>query len=183
MSYRKLFGEAGSVNKALAQEGRVKMREITRHYHPNNIYNFDESAYFFRKISQWTIAPIGVPMSGVKADKSRVTMVVGANATGTERLPLLITGTADTSVPFRNMLEHIHWVGDKTWQPQSPFFHYAHSKKGWMTGDIFRAWRRDSTCRELSLHVVCIKFVTHTRVVYQFYCKRISRRMRRRLTG
>lgn len=70
-------------------------------------------------------------------------MALGANCSGTERLPLLVIGTAAMPVPFRANAHLVHWVGDAERQPVDPVFHYAHTKKGWMAGAVFRAWLRE----------------------------------------
>jgi hypothetical protein len=146
LSHRKLFGEAGSVKQQAIVSGRSMVKELTMFYHPNDIFNFDESAYFYRKMAVYTIAPVDVHLHGTKQDKTRVTMAVCTNASGTERLPLLIVGTAAMPVPFRLQQDLIHWVGTND-QIENPLFHYAYSKKGRMTGEIFRAWVTELNAR------------------------------------
>ncbi|GLD97284.1 hypothetical protein PINS_up005967 [Pythium insidiosum] len=76
---------------------------------------------------------------GVKLDKSRVTVGVAANADGTERLPVLIIGSANVVVPFRPQQHQIHWVGNKNRQPADPL-HYSYSAKASMNSQIFESW-------------------------------------------
>ena len=47
-NYRQ-HGEASSVNTELAEEEMRKLREELKQYHPNDIYNMDETALFWRR--------------------------------------------------------------------------------------------------------------------------------------
>lgn len=58
--------------------------------------------------------------------KDRVTVMVGANADGSERLPLLVIGKSKNTRCFKNV--------------RSLPVEYNNSKKAWMTSEIFRAW-------------------------------------------
>lgn len=66
LTHQTLFGEAGSVKKTVIETGRQRMQEVTRLYHPDDIFNFDESAYFYWRKATRTIAPIGMTLSGTK---------------------------------------------------------------------------------------------------------------------
>jgi hypothetical protein len=56
-NYRQ-HGEAGSVNTELAEEEMCKIREELKQYHPNDIYNMDETALFWRRGASNTQATI-----------------------------------------------------------------------------------------------------------------------------
>ncbi|KAJ0391468.1 hypothetical protein P43SY_011393 [Pythium insidiosum] len=116
------------------------MRTLLSTYKLSDIFNFDETAFYYRRRAKYTVAPVNVEVDGVKLDKSRVTVGVAANADGTERLPVLIIGSANVPVPFRSQKHQIHWVGDKNRQPADPLFHYAYSAKAWMNSQIFESW-------------------------------------------
>ncbi|KIJ47021.1 hypothetical protein M422DRAFT_164430, partial [Sphaerobolus stellatus SS14] len=70
-------------------------------------------------------------MSGKKAEKFRITLGVGCNATGTEKLPLLFIGKSKQPRCFKG----------KT--PRSLRLDYYNNTKAWMTMDIFERWIKD----------------------------------------
>ena len=63
----------------------------------------------------------------MKQSKTRITVALGANASGTHKLPPLFIGFAMQPRCFAG-------------RPESLGCDYASGKKAWMTGDIFRAW-------------------------------------------
>lgn len=69
---------------------------------------------------------------GVKTDKRRISYALTTNATGTERLPPLVIGTARCPTAFGSRKE-----------PKDFGYQYAYNKKAWMTQIIFTEWLRD----------------------------------------
>lgn len=125
-AFRRLHGEAGSVDSQEVEGGRKLMQAAASGYWRCDVFNMDETG-FYRQVPMRTIAR-GLA-SGLKQDKSRVTLCVGSNADGTKKLPLLVIGTAKNPVAFRGHdVEGELGIG------------YVNTKKGWMTGAVFRDW-------------------------------------------
>ena len=67
---------------------RIELKTILSHFDPENIYNFDETALFFRLQPNKTLASTAT--SGTKVDKNRLTIGVCTNATGTDKCILVM---------------------------------------------------------------------------------------------
>lgn len=104
-------------------EGAQQLRSIIGLYSPRDVFNMDEAAFFYNAVPRGSICKNAAP--ALKQHKDRLTMVVCANATGTEKLPLLHLGRSTTPC----------WYSSK---PAS--LQYFGSPKGWMTGWMFQQW-------------------------------------------
>ncbi|RHY48931.1 hypothetical protein DYB30_011112 [Aphanomyces astaci] len=89
---RRVYGEAASASEQVVNEGRLRLRDVTRGYEKRNIYNLDETAYFYCSSQTKTICTLSMP--GRKKVKKRITVAVTSNADGSCRWPLLFIGTA-----------------------------------------------------------------------------------------
>nr|CCA22268.1 hypothetical protein TRIADDRAFT_5525 [Albugo laibachii Nc14] len=78
--------------KSRLEKGRVVLCARIVDYEAKDVYNLDETALYYCKPPNKTIAT--EPMSGRKSDKKHLTVAVAANADGTEKLPLLFVGSA-----------------------------------------------------------------------------------------
>lgn len=123
LSRRKRHGEAGSVDTRDAEEERKRLQPILKKYNPEDIWNFDETAFNWRQLLNWTLASQEV--SGTKLDKSRLSVLVGTNMTGTEKFQLLFIGKSKQPRCFKK----------KT--PKAAGFNYYFNKKAWMTSAVF----------------------------------------------
>jgi DDE superfamily endonuclease len=65
---------------------------------------------------------------GGKYSKERVTVMVGANMTGTQKLKLLVIGKSLKPRPFKNV------------KKDSLPVTYEANKKAWMLSEVFRRW-------------------------------------------
>ncbi|EGZ08704.1 hypothetical protein PHYSODRAFT_318663 [Phytophthora sojae] len=108
-------GEAASVKPSSVDGGRAKMREITDRYELPDIYNLDETSFFYHADAPRTLSRKKM-VAGYKADKTQLTMVVATNADGSDKQSLLFIG--------------------KMAQPRA-------SKKAWMNTHIFHDWLRE----------------------------------------
>ena len=61
-------------------------------YSPEDVYNMDETAYFYNLAPDKTIARRQI--EGAKKDNTRLTIALACNTTGTDRFELLILGHA-----------------------------------------------------------------------------------------
>jgi hypothetical protein len=87
---RQRHGEAASVDIKDAEEERKRLQPILSKYKPEDVWNFDETAFNWRQLHSWTLG--SKVISGAKLEKSRLTVLVGTNMTGTEKFPLLFIG-------------------------------------------------------------------------------------------
>jgi hypothetical protein len=79
---RKLYeGEADSADKAIVENGRKDLQHVLKDYHPDDIFNIDETGLFYRLGPNYTLATLKV--SGTKKSKERITVALTTNATRT----------------------------------------------------------------------------------------------------
>ncbi|KAF5383069.1 hypothetical protein D9615_004968 [Tricholomella constricta] len=127
----KRHGEAGSADPNEIEHERQRLRDlIAKHkYQLNDIFNMDETGHF------WGMPPdrglMDKQMSGVKADKKRLTYAFTANASGTEKFPPFIIGKAKQPRAFQK----------KTGADLG--FYYRNNAKAWMTTVLYQEWIRD----------------------------------------
>lgn len=101
---------------------RMSVVKILDIYKPNDIFKADETG-FFKCLPDKTLAFKGDKCFGGKHSKERATVTVGANMTGTEKLPLLVIGKSKNPRCFKRV--------------KSLEVEYKCNKKAWMTSDIF----------------------------------------------
>lgn len=119
-------GESGAVDERSAAEWMMSLDPILQEYSPKDTFNADEAALFFKCTPNRTFAFKGDPCFGGKKSKERVTILVGANMDGSEKLPLLLIGKSARPHCFRNC--------------KSKPVEYRNNKKAWMTGVLFEEW-------------------------------------------
>eukprot|EP00644_Phytophthora_capsici_P006298 jgi/Phyca11/117126/e_gw1.32.61.1 len=123
---RRAHGEVHSVDVAAAERGAAELRQKIAEYDLNDVLNVDEAAYFYKSIARVSVC-LGLAPAP-KINKARMTFLVGSNATGSEKLRLLVLGKAQKP----------------RWLPQKPeSVDYKGTKKGWMTTIVFKDWRLD----------------------------------------
>lgn len=125
---KRKYGEAASVDPAVVREGRIAIRGITDLYTPDNIYNMDETAFFYYEEAPSTLSRRN-KIAGFKSDKTRLTLCVATNADGSDKFPLLFIGKAVKPRAFKG-----HDVATELG------VEYTNSKKAWMNSVIFWRW-------------------------------------------
>ncbi|XP_070181810.1 tigger transposable element-derived protein 4-like [Littorina saxatilis] len=96
-------------------------------YHPNDIYNADETGLFYCCLPNKTLAMKGENCPGGKQSKERLTVIVCANMSGTDRIPLFVIGKFAKPRCFSG-------IGTLPCQ-------YASNRKAWMTSVLFEGWK------------------------------------------
>ncbi|KAF0707607.1 Aste57867_6581 [Aphanomyces stellatus] len=141
---RRVYGEAASANAETIDDGKMKLRSITAGYEKKDIFNLDETAYFYCSNQSKTICTKGIP--GRKKVKKRITVAVTSNADGSSKWPLLFIGTAKQPRCFGQSTADDLGVD------------YTASRKGWMTRDVFGHWIEDfdATMRLQNRHVLLL---------------------------
>ncbi|CAB5206033.1 unnamed protein product [Rhizophagus irregularis] len=77
---------------------RTKLQQLLSRYILDQIYNIDETGLFYRMSPSQTLSTKPVP--GRKKDKTRITVLLGANATGTDKLKPWVIGNAKRPRPL-----------------------------------------------------------------------------------
>ena len=125
--YHTSYGESASVPTSIYTEIEA-IQAICGQYQPNDVYNMDETGLFWRRMPNGGLSSKGSP--GYKKDKTRITLAVTTNATGSDRMPLWLIGTAKMPHALRKL--NIPALGC-VWR---------WNKNVWMRGDIMEEWFR-----------------------------------------
>lgn len=121
----KVCGEGADVTpQQLTEWNEVQLPIILQSYSPENIFNADEFGLFWRLMPDRTLAFKGEKCIGGKSSKERVTVLLCANMSGTEKLPLWVVGKFKTPRCFRGT----------TYLPVT----WRWNSKAWMTSALFR---------------------------------------------
>ncbi|CAB4402410.1 unnamed protein product [Rhizophagus irregularis] len=97
----KFSGEANSAPIETLPEERVRLRALLAKYDKEDIYNANETGLFFRMEPNQTLSTGAV--AGRKMDKSRVSVLFCANATGSHKIRPLVIGKSLNSRCFKNL--------------------------------------------------------------------------------
>ena len=85
-----MHGESESISKETVELERIRLKELTKSYHPEDIYNADETALFFQLGPKKTLATSTT--NGTKTSKARTTVMLISNSSGTDKCrPLVIS--------------------------------------------------------------------------------------------
>jgi hypothetical protein len=128
IKWHTFHGEAASVPKSIHYEMEA-IQVICDSYKPDDIYNMDETGLYWRRMPNGGLSSKGRP--GQKADKTRITIVVASNATGSDKLPLWIIGTSKTPHALRGIDMTLFGC---VWR---------YNKKAWMRHEIMEEWLRN----------------------------------------
>lgn len=85
-----LHGESDSFNKSSLHTDRLELQELLSHYSPDDIFNVDETALFYRLPPNRTLATI--KRNGRKLCKDRLTIGFCCNLSGSENIDPLVIG-------------------------------------------------------------------------------------------
>ncbi len=123
-------GEAGSVDVATVAGDMDEVKKMTDQFALEDIWHFDESGLYWKMTPDRGLSHGQI--SGTKKVKARLTVALCCNASGTEKLPVLLIGTAARPLAFRA-------AGVNT---SAMDFQWHHNGSAWMTGSIMEAWLR-----------------------------------------
>lgn len=126
ISFKTVCGESGGVNMDAANEWKDLLIGMIGETDAKNVFNVDETGLFYKCTPDKTLAFKNEKCSGGKLSKERITVLIGANMDGTEKLPLLVIGKSTHPRCFKNV--------------NSLPVQYEANKKAWMTSDIFESW-------------------------------------------
>ncbi|XP_028656953.1 tigger transposable element-derived protein 4-like [Erpetoichthys calabaricus] len=124
--FNRLCGESTQVPEEDCSHWIQKLPEIIQDYSTGDVFNADETGLFFKCTTDKTMTFKGEPCHGGKKSKDRVTLLLGANMSGLEKLPALLIGKSFKPRKFKNV--------------KSLSMHYEANKKAWMTSELFSKW-------------------------------------------
>lgn len=123
-------GEKASADTAAADKFVDTFTELVAKegYRLDNISNADETGMSWKILPDSTLALVTEKQAfGNKLSKKRITLLVGANSGGSHKIDLLTIGKAAKPRGFPSNLNNL-------------LVKYRHSKKAWMTREIFEWW-------------------------------------------
>ena len=88
----KLHGEQDDADLSAYYERLPDLRNIVSRYSPENVWNCDEFALYYRMAPSTTIGTRRIKVR--KKYKTRITFLACVNSNGTEKFPLLVVGSA-----------------------------------------------------------------------------------------
>jgi hypothetical protein len=144
LSSKRVHGEAASVDIDAVSNGRGVLQELTAPYARCDIFNFDETAYFYCVPPKTSIT--SRPLAGRKNSKKRITVAVACNADGSIKMPLLFIGSSRQPRCFKGK------------SGTELNIDYANTPKAWMNTVLFESWvvRFDAKMRAKNRHVLLL---------------------------
>ncbi len=121
-----LHGGSTSVPEEVVKEWGEKLLEIIKDYEESDIFNLDELGLFFLLISSKTYKVKGNKCRNEKKSKERITILLGANMDGSEKLKPLVIGKSKNLRCFK---------GVKSFPVT-----YKANRKAWMSSDFFQEY-------------------------------------------
>lgn len=103
------------------------LKDLLRDYDPADVFNADETGLYYRGLPDRGHCFKGEKLSGGKKAMERITVLVCANMTGTEKLPLFIIGKSKHPRCFPR-------------HPKDLPVRYSSNKNAWMTSVIFEEY-------------------------------------------
>lgn len=144
INYGKINGEAQSVDRNVTHDWIYRVwPKLKEKYAPSDTFNADETGIFFKLTPDKTLKFKAEKCVGGKLSKERITVLVAANMSGTEKRKLLVIGKSKNPRCFKNI-------------KQLPVTYKA-NKSAWMTSQIFeeelRKWDAELKGRKILLLV------------------------------
>ncbi|EEC09705.1 centromere protein B, putative [Ixodes scapularis] len=95
ISFKKVCKESGAVDRTTVRDCHMnKLKSLLQGYGPKDVFN--ETGLFLKMLPDHMLCFNRESCPGSKYSKERITVMVGMNALGTEKLLLLVIGKAKT---------------------------------------------------------------------------------------
>jgi hypothetical protein len=101
--FRTVCGKKASVNTHYCSNWIKNLPDVLAGYSSSDIFNADEKGLFFKCLPDKTLMLKDEKCSGEKYDKKRITIMLGANMSGTEKLKLFVIDTAKKPRCFKGI--------------------------------------------------------------------------------
>lgn len=127
--YKSICGESASVTPEMTSEWMHNtLPSLLEKYHADDVYNADETGLFYKCLPNKTYTLKGERASrNHKESKDRLTVLLAANMSGTDKLKPLIIGKSANPRCFRGINVPLP---------------YKSNSKAWMTGEVWTWWVR-----------------------------------------
>lgn len=126
LTCQKLCGKASSVDEVQCALWKEIIPSKVTGYGRADILNFDETSFFYKKISDHTFAEKGTKVHGAIQSKERITVALMVSQYGVKLKPLVIAKAAKPRC-FREINHDLSKL---------PVFYYA-NQNAWMTSGIY----------------------------------------------
>ena len=103
VTFRIVSGESNDAPQAAIDDWQKKLPAILAGFDPCDVFNADETALFFQLLPSKTYTYKGDPCHGGKNSKQRLTLMIGTNMDGSEKLPILAIGKSAKPRCFQNV--------------------------------------------------------------------------------
>jgi len=90
--FKNIVGESGAVDTTICNQWIIDLPTLLAGYSPDNVFNADETGLFYQCLPNKTFSFKGESCNGGKHSKVRIALLLGANMSGTEKLPPLLIG-------------------------------------------------------------------------------------------
>lgn len=122
--FAKISGESAAVPPGVKDHWLSSVwPKIREGYSNDEIFNCDETGLFYKLTPDKTFKFLGEKCSGGKHSKERITVLIAANFTGSEKKKLVVIGKSKKPRCFKNL---------KNLPVQ-----YEHNSRSWMTSQLF----------------------------------------------
>lgn len=126
-SFKKVCGESADVDTSISLNYQANiLPQLLTDYEANDVFNIDETALFYQCLPDKTYTYKNEKCYGGKNSKVRLTILVGSNMSGTEKLPLYVIGKSAKPRCFKNV--------------KSLPVIYKNNKRAWMTSKLFEEY-------------------------------------------
>lgn len=124
ITFKTVQGEEGAVDVGELTDWQTSvLRKELGKYEPKDVFNLDETGLFWKLLPNKTMAFKGERCTAGKKSKERLTVVVGANMDGSEKLPLLVIGKSAKPRCFKNAEIPVDYkANSKAWMTSKLFF-------------------------------------------------------------
>ena len=127
IKFKRAHGEKSSANLEAAEEWlSSKMPELLESFNEDTIYNADETGLFYRAAPDSSLCFSTETLSGSKKAMDRITVLVCANMSGSDKKKLLVIGKSKNPRCFKNI-------------SKLPVI-YRSNQRAWMTSILFAEW-------------------------------------------
>ncbi|XP_056629852.1 tigger transposable element-derived protein 4-like [Diorhabda sublineata] len=128
--FKKFSGEAAGVPSATSDDWLSKVWPTIREgYSDSDVFNADETGLFYKLTPDRTLHFKGEKCSNGKLSKERITVLVAANMSGSEKRKLFVIGKSKNPRCFKNV--------------KNLPVDYYNNQKAWMTTDLFNKFLLD----------------------------------------
>lgn len=131
IKFKVLSGESAGVDPETVTTWKQRLDDIVDEYSADDIFNCDETGLFYRAMPNKSLVLPTENGHGTKVPKDRITVLLGANMSGTEKLKPLVIGKSAKPRCFKHK------------NPSDFPVIWKANKKAWMTTLLFDEWVKD----------------------------------------